>query len=65
MRIEEEVSGKLNQYVKHIKNRIDANFGSFDTMLENEQKQIAALEEKHQNLEGSLDELAVELNKIL
>lgn len=65
LRIEEEVSGKLNSYVKHIKNRIDANFGSFDEMLGNEAKQIASLENKHKALEGNLEEMAVELGKIL
>ncbi len=65
LRIEEEVSGKLNTYVKHIKNRIDANFGSFDEMLGNEEKQIASLENKHKALEVSLEEMAGELGKIL
>lgn len=65
LRIEEEVSGKLNTYVKHIKNRIDANFGSFDEMLTNEEKQITSLESKHKTLEESLDQMAGELNKIL
>ncbi len=65
LRIEEEVSGKLNTYVKHIKNRIDANFSSFDDMLSNEQKQIASLENKHKALETSLEEMAGELGKIL
>lgn len=65
LRIEEEVSGKLNRYVKHIKNRIDANFGSFDEMLTNEEKQIASLENKHKALEGSLEEMALELGRIL
>jgi len=65
LRIEEEVSGKLNQYVKHIKNRIDANFSSFDDMLTNEQKQITSLEDKHNLLDASLDEMALELGKIL
>ncbi len=65
LRIEEEVSGKLNRYVKHIKNRIDANFGSFDEMLNNEERQIASLENKHKALEGSLEEMAGELGKIL
>ena len=65
LRIEEEVSGKLSRYVSHIKNRIDANFSSFDEMLNNEEKQIASLENKHKVLEASLEEMAGELGKIL
>jgi len=65
LRIEEEVSGKLNRYVSHIKNRIDANFSSFDEMLNNEEKQIASLENKHKALEGSLEEMAGKLANIL
>lgn len=65
LRIEEEVSGKLSRYVSHIKNRIDANFSSFDEMLNNEEKQIASLENKHKALEANLEEMAGELSKIL
>ncbi len=65
LKIEEEVTGKLNAYIKHIKNRIDANFGSFDEMLTNEEKQITSLEEKHKKLEGQLDEMAGKLGAIL
>ena len=65
LRIEEEVTQKLNAYIKHIKNRIDANFGSFDDMLTNEEKQIASLEEKHKALDGNLDEMGGKLNAIL
>lgn len=65
LRIEEEVTEKLNTYIKHIKNRIDANFSSFDDMLGHEEKQIASLEEKHLSLEGSLDEMASKLGEIL
>ncbi|MEM6321872.1 MAG: dynamin family protein [Bacteroidota bacterium] len=65
LKIEEEVTSKLERYIQHIKNRIDANFGSFDELLANETKQIASLENKHQHLEASLDEIAKELGAVL
>jgi GTPase SAR1 family protein len=64
-RIEAEVTDKLNTYIRHIKNRIDANFSSFDDMVDNEDKQIASLETKHLFLEKELDEMSVNLNAIL
>ena len=61
LRIEEEVSGKLSAYVRHIKNRIDANFTSFDNMLDQEEKQISVLEQEHQSLQRELEELSGQL----
>ena len=65
LRIEEEVTEKLNTYIRHIKNRIDANFGSFDEMLSHEEQQITDLEQKHLALENSLDEMAGKVGRIL
>ena len=65
LRIEEEVSQKLDAYITHIKNRIDANFGSFDDLLRHEEQQITDLEQKQLNLKDSLRQLETEIQTIL
>lgn len=64
LRIEEEVTNKLNRYIRHIKNRIDANFGVFDDMLKNEERQIGVLEQKYKDLEAALDSMTISLNNV-
>ncbi len=66
-RLENEVSEKLNTYIHHIKQRIDGNFGEFDQMIEQEEKQIVELKERQHKigeqmntLQGQLAELLVE-----
>ena len=61
--MDNEVSGKLHQYVQHIKDRIDGNFTGFDTMLEEEENQIFGLEEKHQIIEEKMSFLKHRLEK--
>lgn len=53
-RIEEEVSDDLKKYIRHLKTRIDANFGRFDRMLEKENGQIEALMQNHYAVAGKL-----------
>ncbi len=52
--LETELSGKLRTYVTGIKEKIDANFEDFDTMLEREMIQILKLEERQGGIEERL-----------
>ncbi len=62
--IQSEVSEKLKAYVNHIKSRIDANFGEFDQMLEQEKAQISHLDAQHQSIEQRLDNMADHLKSL-
>lgn len=54
MQMEEEVTQKLNDYIKHIKQKIDANFDDFDFHLKNEKGEIELLEKRQQFIENRL-----------
>ena len=56
-----EVNTKLNNYIEKIKERIDDNFDQFDEHLANEEKNIKALEDKHQHIEQQLEEVEKEI----
>ena len=56
-----EVNTKLNNYIEKIKERIDDNFDQFDEHLANEEKNIRALEDKHQHIEQQLEEVEKEI----
>ena len=45
--LEGEIQGKLTNYIAHIKNKINSNFGNFDTLLANEKKHLAKINEKY------------------
>ncbi len=49
-----ELSNKLRTYVTSIKEKIDANFEGFDSMLEKEEVQVGKLEERQGGIEGRL-----------
>lgn len=62
-RIETEISSKLKTYINHLKKRIDANFTSFDELLEKESTTIKTLKDSQQSIHKSLAEMKVDLNR--
>ncbi len=60
-RLQTELSEKLNLYVVHIKDRIDANFKPFDELLEEEEAAIQDLETKQLRIDAELKEIGGEL----
>ncbi len=65
IRLEREVTEKLKNYVTHIKNRIDANFSTFDEMVTTEGADVKALEDMHLKLDKDLDDMGGELVQLL
>ena len=61
VQMDEEVTGKLNTYIQHIKGKIDANFNDFDSLLEKEEEQIKRLNEKHESIEQRLEAIEKEI----
>lgn len=59
--MDQEVSGKLNTYIQHIKGKIDANFNDFDALLEKEAEQIKLLIAKQQSIDDRLDAIEKEI----
>jgi hypothetical protein len=59
--LKEEMEERLRLYVKNIKQKIEANFLSFDAMLNNEQIQIQFLEERFQEISSRLKLIGQEL----
>lgn len=43
-KLQEEITEKMNKYVKNIKNKIDSNFNNFDNYLINEKNEIETIE---------------------
>ncbi|MEL6638879.1 MAG: dynamin family protein [Bacteroidota bacterium] len=64
-RLESEVSEKLRTYIRHIKQRIDSNFGEFDQLIEQEEQQIAELLERQENIRQQMLELGDQLGQLL
>lgn len=64
LRLEEEVSDKLHTYIGNIKERIDSNFGEFDQMVVQEEKQIAVLNDQQESIEERMRSLGVELRSL-
>jgi GTPase SAR1 family protein len=62
VQMDEEVTGKLNTYIQHIKDKIDANFNDFDSLLEKEEEQIKKLNDKQQSINDRLDAIKKEIN---
>ena len=63
LQMENEVTEKLNAYIHHIKNKIDANFNTFDQLLEKEKIQIKNLYDSHLSIVDRLAKLEKELSK--
>ncbi|MEO0779514.1 MAG: dynamin family protein, partial [Bacteroidota bacterium] len=63
-RLESEVSEKLRTYIRHIKQRIDSNFGEFDQLIEQEEQQIAELLERQENIRQQMLELGDQLGQL-
>lgn len=57
LRLENEVTEKLKNYISNIKEKIDANFHEFDDLIESEDKQIQNLQAQHQSIEERLNKL--------
>lgn len=55
--LEGEVTTKLNQYIRNIKEKIDGNFDEFDSLLKEEQTQIGQIEGKQKDIGNRLKEL--------
>jgi GTPase SAR1 family protein len=52
-----EITNRLEQYIKNIKLKIDGNFTNFDVMLDNENKEIAAIENEYNDIESRLESI--------
>ena len=61
VKLEQEVTERLKNYVHHIKNRIDANFSTFDDLVTNEEQEVKSLEDTHLTLDKELDEIGAEI----
>ncbi len=57
-----EITHRLEQYIKNIKNKIDGNFDNFDVMLENENKEISNIESDHNNIHKRLEDIKIDIN---
>ncbi|HHH52853.1 MAG TPA: GTP-binding protein [Bacteroidetes bacterium] len=60
-KLREEISDKMKNYVSKIKTKIDENFFRFDTYLENEKKEIEAIEESKHEIEEKFNNIKSEL----
>jgi len=65
IRLEREVTEKLKNYITHIKNRIDANFSTFDELVTTEETEVDKLETTHLTLDKELEEMGNELVKLI
>ena len=63
LKIQDEISEKLNAYTARIKNKIDDNFYQFDKLLENEEAMISKLEGEYNRIEKDITELKQEVQK--
>ncbi|MFK7936109.1 MAG: dynamin family protein [Saprospiraceae bacterium] len=54
LQMEEEVNEKLKTYIRHIKQKIDANFNEFDQHLKREKGEIELLEGRQRSIENRL-----------
>ena len=64
-KLKQEITERLKNYVSHIKNRIDANFTSFDEMVTTEEQEVASLETTHLSLDKNLDIVGQEIIKMI
>lgn len=63
IQMEDEVNGKLSTYIRHIKEKIDANFDGFDALLQKEVSQIKQLDSSHLSIKKRLNGLKLKLFK--
>lgn len=61
MQLENEVTERLQAYIRSIKHKIDLNFSEFDNLLATENKQISDLEERHTDIKNRVTLLQQEL----
>ena len=59
--LEEEVTERLQTYIRSIKHKIDLNFSEFDNLLDTEKNQIADLEGRHADIKNRVLILQQEL----
>ena len=59
--LENEVTERLQNYIRSIKHKIDLNFSEFDNLLDTEQKQISDLEARHIDIQSRVRLLQQEL----
>ena len=64
-KLNDEITTKMDNYVKKIKNKIDENFLQFDAYLENEAKEIKEIQEKQNEIENKFVSIKEELDKRL
>ena len=57
IKIEGEVSDKLKNYIQNIKEKIDHNFNKFDQLIQDEEKQIKHLNERHNFIDQQLNSI--------
>lgn len=62
-RIELDVTEKLKTYISHLKNKIEANFWRFDSLLEQEAAAIAGIETDYAAIDERMTQLEKELSK--
>ena len=65
VRIEEEISEKLANYIARIKSKIDENFERFDQLLVKEGKALKNLDAKEKELAEKMTESKLEIEKTL
>ena len=61
VRIQEEITIKLNEYTKKIKDRINDNFVRFDKLLEEEQETITYLEKENERITVEISQVKEEV----
>ena len=64
-KLENEVNTQLKQYISHLRRRIEDNFNRFDSMLVTEEKQIAEVDVKYEELNEKLSSTSGELEKMM
>lgn len=62
-RIELDVTEKLRAYISHLKNKIEANFWRFDSLLEQEAAAIAGIEKDYTAIAERMTQLEQELSR--
>jgi hypothetical protein len=62
-RIELDVTEKLRTYISHLKNKIEANFWRFDSLLEQEAAAIAGIEKDYTEIAARMTQLEQELSR--
>jgi ribosome biogenesis GTPase A len=63
VRLENEITDRLNAYIGLIKSKIDSNFNKFDLHLEKEERDMSELLSVHHDIETALKELENGINK--